>query len=110
MHQTILKKVSSKILSSATVFNIDNNKCFMSQQVRVSQNISISKGSCDTEDWHNDVEITALNNKNKLHFKIYSNRKPSNRKYFTILLLLLYFFYQINAALVSIRGFFQKQF
>ncbi len=93
MHQTILKKVSLKILSSATVFNIDNNKCFMSQQVRVSQHINIiSKGSCDTEDWCNDVEITALNNKNKLNFKIYSNRKPSNRKYFTILLLLLYFF------------------
>ncbi len=48
----------------------------MSQQVRVSQHIRmISKGSCDTEDWC-DVENSALNNKNKLHFKIYSNLKP----------------------------------
>ncbi len=34
----------------------------------------ISEGSCDTEDWSNDAENTALCHKNKLHFTIYYNR------------------------------------
>ncbi len=33
----------------------------------------ISKGSCDTEDWSNDAENSALHYRNKLHFTIYSN-------------------------------------
>ncbi len=32
----------------------------------------ISEGSCDTEDWSNDAENSALNHRNKLHYKIYS--------------------------------------
>ncbi len=35
----------------------------------------ISEGSCDTEDSRNDAENTALHHRNKLHFKMYSNRK-----------------------------------
>ncbi len=35
----------------------------------------ISEGSCDTEDWSNDDENTALHHSNKLHFKIHSNKK-----------------------------------
>ncbi len=35
----------------------------------------ISEGSCDTEDWSNDAKNSALHHRNKLHFKIYSNRK-----------------------------------
>ncbi len=35
----------------------------------------ISKGSCDTEDWSNDAENSDLPNRNKLHLKIYENRK-----------------------------------
>ncbi len=31
----------------------------------------ISEGSCDTEDWSNDAENSALAHRNKLHFKIY---------------------------------------
>ncbi len=31
--------------------------------------------SCDTEDWSNDAENTALHHKNKLHSEIYSNTK-----------------------------------
>uniref|UniRef100_A0A672PX25 Diacylglycerol kinase n=1 Tax=Sinocyclocheilus grahami TaxID=75366 RepID=A0A672PX25_SINGR len=31
----------------------------------------ISEGSCDTEDWSNDAEISALLHRNKLHFKVY---------------------------------------
>jgi len=36
------------------VVNIDNNKCFL----RIK--FLISEGSCDTEDWRNDAEISAL--------------------------------------------------
>ncbi len=32
--------------------------------------IMISEGSCDTEDWSNDAENTALLHRNKLYFKI----------------------------------------
>ncbi len=42
----------------------------------VNQHIRmISEGSCDTEDWSNDVENSALHHMNKLHFTIYSHRK-----------------------------------
>ncbi len=56
INQRILKNkichVSTKIWSSTTVFNTDNNqKCFLSM---------ISEGSCDTEDWSNDAENSAL--------------------------------------------------
>ncbi len=64
--------------------------CWSNQHIRM-----ISEGSCDTEDWNNDVENSAAHHRNYWHFKIYSNRKR-----FTILLSLLYF-YQINTALVS---------
>ncbi len=37
----------------------------------------ISEGSCDTEDWSNDAENSALHRKNKLHFKTYSNKKQT---------------------------------
>jgi len=35
----------------------------------------ISGGSCDTEDWSNDAENSALHHSVKLHFKIFKNRK-----------------------------------
>ncbi len=54
------------ILSSTAVFNIDNDSAL----VRL-----ISEGSCDTEDWRNDAGNSALHHRNKLHLKIYSNRK-----------------------------------
>ncbi len=39
-----------------------------------NQNIRmISEGSCDTEDWSNDAENSALHHRNKLHFKIESS-------------------------------------
>ncbi len=31
----------------------------------------ISEGSCDTEDWGNDVENSVLHHRNKLHVQIY---------------------------------------
>ncbi len=34
----------------------------------------ISEGSCDTEDWSNDAENSALHHRNKLYFTIYSHR------------------------------------
>ncbi len=35
----------------------------------------ISEGSCDTEDWTNDAENSALHHRNKLQVKMYLNRK-----------------------------------
>jgi len=35
----------------------------------------ISEGSCDTEDWSNDAENSALITGYKLHFTIYSHRQ-----------------------------------
>ncbi len=59
----------------STVLNIDSNdkknvSWTVSQHIRM-----ISEGSCDTEDWSNDAENSALHHRSKLHFKIYSNRK-----------------------------------
>ncbi len=44
----------------------NSNKCFLSSKsIRM-----ISEGSCDTEDWSNDAENSALRHRNKWHFKI----------------------------------------
>ncbi len=40
---------------------------FIEQQISIRM---ISEGSRDTEDWSNDAENSALNLRNKLHFKI----------------------------------------
>ncbi len=51
-------QVSTKILCSTTVFNIDNNqKCFLSSKSAYYYDFW---RSCDTEDWSNDAENTAL--------------------------------------------------
>ncbi len=44
------------------------NKIMFLERIRM-----IPEGSCDTEDWSNDAENTALHHRNKLHLKIYSN-------------------------------------
>ncbi len=50
--------VSTKISCSTTVFNIDNNqKCFLSSKSAYYYDFW---RSCDTEDWSNDAENTAL--------------------------------------------------
>ncbi len=60
--------VFTKILSSTAVFNIIIN--MRNVPWAVKQHISmISGGSCDTKDWSNDAENTALHHKNKLHLK-----------------------------------------
>ncbi len=38
----------------------------------------ISEGSCDTEDWNNYAENSALHRNDKLHLKKNSNRKLVN--------------------------------
>ncbi len=60
--------VSTKTWSS-TLLSTLMIEMFLNQHIRM-----ISEGSCDTEDWSNDAENTALHHKNKLHLKIYSNR------------------------------------
>ncbi len=55
------------------VFNIiitGNVSWAANQHIRM-----ISEGSCDTKGWSNDAENSTLHHRNKLHFKIYSNRK-----------------------------------
>ncbi len=42
---------------------------------KYSKNSNISEGSCDTLDYSNDAENSALHHRNKLHFQIYSNKK-----------------------------------
>ncbi len=67
----------------------------------------ISEGSCDTEDWSNDAENSALHHRNKLNLKIYSNKKTviwncnNISQYYCFYCI----FNQINAALVRIRDF-----
>ncbi len=51
---------AKKILSSTTVFNIANKSAYYYDFWR----------SCDTEDWSNDAENTALYHRNKLQFKV----------------------------------------
>ncbi len=48
------------MLSSTNIFNFYNNKkCYLSTEL--NQHIRmISEGSCDTEDWSDDAENTAL--------------------------------------------------
>ncbi len=51
----------------------------------------ISEESCDTEDWSNDAEKSALHHINKLHFTIHLNGNN-----------------QINTDLESISDYFQN--
>ncbi len=54
-----------------TFSNIDNNKkCFLSSR-SVYENDFWRIMSCDTEDWSNDAENSALHYKKKLHYKMY---------------------------------------
>ncbi len=63
----------------------------------------ISEGSCDTEDWSNDAENTALHHGNNWHFKIYYTKKVK------LLTKYIYcIFDQINAASVSLGDFSLK--
>ncbi len=55
----------------STLIIIINSSWAADQHIRM-----ISEGSCDTEDWSNDAENSALYHRNKLHFKIYSTSKP----------------------------------
>ncbi len=66
--------ISNKCCSFELSINQKNHerKCITA----ANQNIRmISEGSCDTEDWSNDAENSALHHRNILHFKIYYNRK-----------------------------------
>ncbi len=56
----------------------------------------ISEESCDTEDWSNDAENSALHYKNKLHLKKYSTRKQIFQiviLFHNIKIFLLHFWY-----------------
>jgi len=70
----------------------------------------ISEGSCDTEDWSNDAENSALITGINLHFITHSNQKCLFWfvKIFSNFTVFIEFIDQINAASISRRGFFQK--
>ncbi len=69
--QSIIKSIySNRLKNSHAVPNLYDIFSSTKHKKRM-----ISEGSCDTEDWSNDAENSALRRRNKLHFKIYSNRK-----------------------------------
>ncbi len=70
---------------------------FLEQQINIRM---ISEG-CDTEDWSNDTENSALHHRNKLHLKIYSYRKEFISQYYT--------FYVIFDAAQTIKKKFRPQ-
>ncbi len=92
--------VSTKILGSMTVFNIENNnKCLLSS---ISVYYYDFWRSCDTEDWSNDAENTALIteiNYILTHIHI-------ENSYFK--LLIIFHNFTIFTVFLSIRVFFQK--
>ncbi len=49
-----------------------SNKCyyFDYEAAQLYQHIINMSEECDTEDWSNDAETSALHHRNKLHFKI----------------------------------------
>ncbi len=57
--------VSTKIWSSTSIFNIDNKNVSWAANQHIRM---ISEDSCDTEDWSNDAENSALITGNKLLF------------------------------------------
>jgi len=63
IHQRILTKekimVSTKIRSSTTFYNIENNKKYF-WGFFLSIKSMISEGSCDFKDWRNNAENSAL--------------------------------------------------
>ena len=70
----------------------------------------ISEGSCDTEDWSNDADNSALHHRNKLYFKVFKKQKTIILNCNNISQYYCFFciYYEINAALMSIRDFVQK--
>ncbi len=70
----------------------------------------ISEGSCDTEDWSNDAENSALHHRKKIIFKIYSNFyifKILNGNIISQYFCFNYFD-QMNVVLVNIKNLFRK--
>ncbi len=62
-------KESKKKVSLVPKNNMKQHKF---QHFIINQHIRmISEGSCDTEDWSNDAENSALCHRNKLYFKVY---------------------------------------
>ncbi len=66
---------------------------FLEQQISILDDFW---RSCDTEDWSNDAENSALHHRNKLHFKLNCNNVSQNYWFYCII-------NQINVALVGIK-------
>ncbi len=71
----------------------------------------ISEGSCDTEDWSNDAENSALITET-IYILKHSYRKLilNCNNNITVFIAVIICFDQINAVLVSIRDFFNNNY
>ncbi len=79
------------------------HNCFRASNLHIR---SISEESCDTEDWSNDAENTALNHRNKFYFKINNLKNNSNLTYLLIYLLIWKIF--ISNKLCSFEVYLSK--
>ncbi len=69
----VLIMVSTKILSSTTFCNIgNNNNMFLEHQISI---LELFLKDCETEDWSNDAENSALHHRNTFNLRSYLNRK-----------------------------------
>ncbi len=69
----------------------------------------ISEGSCDTEDWSNDAENTALYHRNKLHLNIFKTENSCVKwEYYFIILLFLQYFWPNNRSLGEHKKLFKN--
>ncbi len=76
MHNIDYKKVKTFIKFQFQINAVILNFLFIKESLK-KHIIMISEWSCDTEDWSNDAEISALHHRNKLHLKINYNRNLS---------------------------------
>ncbi len=70
-------KNASQFPQNINIYNI-NIKVLINKNMIIKHQLSnrmISEGSCDTEDWSNDAEISASHFRRILHFKIHQNRQ-----------------------------------
>ncbi len=70
----------------------------------------ISEGSCDTEDWSNDAENSALITETIYILKHSYRKLILNCNNITVFIAVIICFDQINAVLVSIRDFFNNNY
>ncbi len=77
-HTQIVCRFASHNVSRKSNSRLSTSKVYHNQKLFLSSKSAYYYDfwrSCDTEDWSNDAENTALHQINKLHFNIYYNRQ-----------------------------------